>query len=187
MNRAAQFLVLALILAGCHRRTPIAALPPAVSPPVSAPSPEIAPPDSDRVPALPLTPVPPSTPAPRPVPAPPAPSPLERADDAFSAGNYAEAAREYDNYLQHQTSGPRRDEALFRLALALALPPNTNPDWNRITLLLKQLIDQYPQSGLKPAATVILSLATDSQRRIRQLSTELEKLKQIDAERRKRP
>jgi len=101
-----------------------------------------------------------------------------------------DAAKGYEGYLQRQPSGERRDQALFRLALTYAVSTNPAPDWARMTTLLKQLVDQYPQSPLRGQAMVVLSIATDTQKRelrIKQLNTELEKLKQIDADRRRRP
>ncbi len=161
-------LFIILIAAGCNKRVPVAAAPP---PPVavSAPSSAAA---AARTPA-----------------------PLDEADRAFTAGNYDEAARGYDSYLHQTFSGGLRDQALFRMALAYALRPA--PDWPRASLLLKQLMDEFPNSSFKPAANLIMSLhsemdqlvAGSQQRdqRIRQLTTELDRLKKIDADRRKRP
>jgi outer membrane protein assembly factor BamD (BamD/ComL family) len=117
-------------------------------------------------------------------------NPLSQADNAFDAGNYSEAARAYERYLQIEPNGNRRDEALFRLALALALPSSGNADWTRITALLKELVDRHPASSYRAPALLILTLQSDAlkrDQRIKQLSTELDKLKQIDAERRRRP
>ena len=121
-------------------------------------------------------------------------SPLERADEAFAAGRYAEASKAYENYLQRQ-GGEKRDEAMFRLAMSYALVPN--PDWGHVTAILKQLVSQFPQTPMKPSVLVILAMQSDlismtadvqkKDQRIKQLTTELEKLKQIDADRRKKP
>jgi len=161
-----------LAAAGCHkgRRTPVVA---------SAPPP----------------------PSPSPTPPPPAPvitvSPLEEADRAFASGNYDEAARGYDNYLRATTSGGQRDDALFHLALTYALRPAPGTDWPRAIATLKQLLEEYPENAFKSQANLILSLraeldqtAADSKQRelrIKQLTTELDRLKKIDADRRKRP
>ena len=165
-------LLAVLAAAGCHkgRRTPVVA---------SAPPP----------------------PSPSPTPPPPAPvitvSPLEEADRAFASGNYDEAARGYDNYLRATTSGGQRDDALFHLALTYALRPAPGTDWPRAIATLKQLLEEYPESAFKSQANLILSLraeldqtAADSKQRelrIKQLTTELDRLKKIDADRRKRP
>ena len=166
-------LLLAVLAAsGCHkgRRTPVVA---------SAPPP----------------------PSPTPTPPPPAPvitvSPLEEADRAFTSGNYEEAARGYDNYLRATTSGGQRDDALFHLALTYVLRPAPGTDWPRAIATLKQLLEEYPESAFKSQANLILSLraeldqaSADSKQRelrIKQLTTELDRLKKIDADRRKRP
>jgi hypothetical protein len=118
------------------------------------------------------------------------------ADRAFISGNYDEAARGYENYLKSPGDGPR-DEVLFHLALTYALRPAPAGDWTRAAATLKQLIEDYPTSPLKGPATLILSLRTeldqlaaDAKQRdlkVKQLTTELDRLKKIDADRRKRP
>jgi hypothetical protein len=95
------------------------------------------------------------------------------------------------------TSGPERDQALFRLALTFLLRSAPAPDWTHATNTFKQLIDEYPQSPLKPPASLILMLRSDLDKvnmdakqrdeKIKQLTTELDRLKKIDADRRKRP
>jgi tetratricopeptide (TPR) repeat protein len=147
-----------LIASGCQKRVPITALPPT------------PPPD-------------------------PAAVALDDANRSFDAGSYDEAARAYENYLKLNTVGFRRDEALFRLGLAYALRPSV--DWQRASTALRQIMEVFPNSPFKAPAGLILSLhseldlanANSQQRdlRIRQLTTELERLKRIDADRRKRP
>ncbi|HYR88571.1 MAG TPA: hypothetical protein VE422_31110 [Terriglobia bacterium] len=162
------FLVI-LALTSCQKKTARVATPP----PVSTPSPV-------------------SAPAPRTDSRPPAPAVLERADRAFTTGAYDDAIRDYEQGLRLSPPSNEREQALFRLSLAYALR-STNPDWQRATMLLKQLVDEYPNGVLKPPAALILSLHSDldqlaaRDQRIRQLTTELERLKQIDAQRRTRP
>ena len=180
-------IALSAILActGCHKppkRVPVATFPPPLPPP---PAPEVA-----------STPVPTPEPPPPPPPA-PAPSALEDADRLFASGNYDDAAKVYDNYVKTMTSGPERDQALFRLALTFLLRSAPAPDWTHATNTFKQLIDEYPQSPLKPPASLILMLRSDLDKvnmdakqrdeKIKQLTTELDRLKKIDADRRKRP
>ncbi len=120
---------------------------------------------------------------------------LEQADRDFSAGNYLEAAHEYDNYLRLAPSGGQRDQALFRLGLTYALRATPGPDWLHATAALRQLVQEYPNSPLKPPANLILSLhseldqiATNTKQRderIRQLTTELDRLKKIDSDRKR--
>ena len=151
-----------LALCGCQKRVAVTALPP---PPVS-----------------------PSSPA----------SPLDQADRAFTSGNYDEAARAYEDYLRQPLSGSsQRDQALFHLGLTYLLRPTPSADWQRAAAVFKQLMDEFPNSAFKPPANLILSLHSDldqlnadskqRDQRIKQLTTELDRLKKIDADRRKRP
>jgi outer membrane protein assembly factor BamD (BamD/ComL family) len=155
---AAAFSVALSLAAGCQKRVPVAVLPP-----VSAP----------------------------------APAPLDQADRAFTSGNYDDAAREYEDYLRLTPSGGLRDQALFRLGLTYALRSAPAADWARASSSLKQLMAEFPNSSFRPAARLILSLhsemdqvKSDSKQRderIKQLTTELDRLKKIDADRRKSP
>jgi hypothetical protein len=147
-----------LIASGCHKRVPVTALPPVASPD-------------------------------------PAVVALDDANRSFIVGSYDEAARGYENYLKLDASGPRRDEALFHLALSFVLRPSA--DWPRASSIFRQIMEDFPNSPFKAPAGLILSLHADldqvnasaQQRdlRIRQLTTELDRLKKIDADRRKRP
>ena len=120
---------------------------------------------------------------------------LEDANRSFNAGSYDEAARGYERYLKGNSSGTRRDEALFHLGLAYAL--RSSADWPHASSAFRQIMEVFPNSPFKAPAGLILSLrsemdqanATAQQRdlRIRQLTTELDRLKRIDADRRKRP
>ncbi len=182
-NRIA-LVTLCSVVAGCHERVPVTPLPPAV--PVAARNiPEPAP-----------TP-PAAAPVPPPAPAPPAPALLDDADRAFAAGTYDDAARSYETYLRTNPTGKLRDQALFFLGLSYVLRPAPAADWQRASMYLKELVDNYPNSPLRSPASLVLSLhseldqmtADSKQRdlRIKQLSTELDRLKKIDADRRKRP
>jgi outer membrane protein assembly factor BamD (BamD/ComL family) len=124
-------------------------------------------------------------------------SPLNGADRAFNAGNYDESARAYEDYLRANTAGTERDQALFKLGLSYALRPAATADWTRAEAAFKELVDAHPKSPLKPPAYLILSMrseldqaAADGKQRdlkIKQLTTELDRLKKIDADRRKKP
>jgi len=91
----------------------------------------------------------------------------------------------------------RRDEELFQLGLNYALSENPNHDWQRATTFFTQLVTEFPDSPFRSAAELVLSLRTEvtqlnsdaekRDQRIKQLTTELDRLKQIDAERRRRP
>ncbi|HLH32282.1 MAG TPA: hypothetical protein VKY31_13845 [Terriglobia bacterium] len=173
-------LVFCILLAGCHKHVSVAALPPA-APPQPAPAPTV---------------VPFPVPSPPNVVIPPPPSPLVAMDRAFAAGNYDDAARGYEEYLRANTKD-QRDHALFYLGLCYALRPSGTTDWTRPSSVLKELVDQYPNSPYRAPAGLILSLHSDLEQlsadskqrdlRIKQLTTELDRLKKIDADRRKRP
>ena len=167
-----------LALSGCHKRVPITALPPAPAPvPTPAPAPT-------------------SAPAPPPAPAPsPETLAFDEAQLAFNAGSYEEACRAFESYLRLSPAGSQRDQALFRLGLGYVL--RSPADWQRASEALHQIVEGFPASPFKAPANLILTLhsevgqlyATTQQRdqRIKQLTTELDRLKRIDADRRKRP
>jgi hypothetical protein len=144
-----------------------------------------------HVPVTALPPVAPSNPAP----IEPGAFELDAADRAFNAASYDEAARGYESYLKADTSRTRRDEALFRMGLAYALRPTA--DWQRASSAFRQIMEVFPNSPFKPPASLILSLHSEldqvnantqqREQRIRQLTTELDRLKKIDADRRKHP
>ena len=172
------------ILAGCHRgtRPVVVSVPPAIVPvvvPVGTPVPvpfEIP----DSLPPMPSTPA-------------TLPSLLEQAELAFALGNYHEAIQTYEAL----PSGEQSDQALFHLGIAYVLNDKPRANWVRAEANLQRLVDEYPDSSLTPTAALILSLrsravqlARDTKalnEALEQLSTELERLKRIDADRRKRP
>jgi outer membrane protein assembly factor BamD (BamD/ComL family) len=132
---------------------------------------------------------------------PPAPPPnsatiaFDEAQRAFDAGSYDEACRAFENYLRLNPAGSQRDQALFRLGLAYAL--RTAADWQRASGAFRQIVEGFPASPFKAPANLILTLhyeldqlnasAQQRDQRIKQLTTELDRLKRIDADRRKRP
>ena len=166
-----------LLLAACHKHVPVAVVLPA--PPPAPPPPNVR------------TPPPVVTPLPLPVPKPPFVPPLQDANRAFTAGNYDEAAHLYEAYLREFPNGDVRDQALFNLAMSLALRVPTATDWTKVTGFLKELVDGYPESPLKPPAEMILAqhseidqLSGDSKlkdQKIKYLNNALDQLKKVDA------
>jgi outer membrane protein assembly factor BamD (BamD/ComL family) len=127
---------------------------------------------------------------------PPVISILDQAARAFSAGNYEEAARDYESFLHTSPPGGPRDLALFYMGLSLALRPPP-ADWPRAMASFKLLVEEYPSSPYRGPASLILSLRSDldqlaatgkqREQQFKQLSTELDRLKKIDADRRRKP
>jgi len=126
---------------------------------------------------------------------------LEQADRWFKAGVYDESAQAYEKYLRLQPTGCPCEQELLRLALSYVLRRSPRPDWQRATSVLKQLVEEYPNSSFTASASLILALrsqldhltvdaAVSTKQRdeqIRQLSSELDRLKKIDSDRMKRP
>ena len=110
--------------------------------------------------------------------------------------DYEEACRAYEDYLRLTPAKDKRDQALFRLGLAYALR-KSGADWQRAQVVWKRLVSEYPNSTLTPPVELIVSLYSEVGQanadlklrddRVKQLSTELDRLKKIDAERRKSP
>lgn len=146
---------MSLMLAGCHKK----------SPPLVA------------------TPAPPSP-----------PDYFQQGEEYFASGKYAEAARAYDNFLRNNPPAENQDRALFRLAIAYAIPGSPIHNWQRALVLFKRVLSLFPKSPLALQADFILGLQAEVDKlradvreredRIKQLTTELEKLKKIDLQRR---
>ena len=176
------------ITLGCRRKPPTAAAPPP-PPPVAAepePQPIIELPPADPAIVAPVVPV-----------IQPGAIAFETADRAYAVRDYATATRNFEEYLRIAPAGERREDALFHLGLIYALPENQTRDWAKSLAYLKQLTTEFPSSPHRASAELILTLrnevtqlnsdAEKQNQRIRQLTTELDRLKQIDAERRRRP
>ena len=183
--RSKRLMVIAfgIVLAGCHKRpaATVALPPPAIVPVVV------------RVAA----PVPVPLDIPASLPAPTGASLFEQAELAFVMGDYHAAIQDYENYLQSDPNGDRIDQALFHVGKAYALQTKPPANWTRATASLRRLVNEHPDSPLKPTATLILSLRSHADKLVRdakannetmqQLNAALERLKKIDADRRKRP
>ena len=119
---------------------------------------------------------------------------LRRADAYFEAGDHAEAASAYEAYLLNYPALPNRDHVLFRLGLTYAFPESPIHEAGRAAGLFRKLVDLFPKSPYAIQARFLLYLQSEAARmqtevarreeRIKQLSDELEKLKQIDMQRR---
>ena len=185
-------MLLAMSLAqdACHKKPTVAATP-LPSPPVAKPEP---PPDPE--------------PAPPPVPTPPPVDYFQRGEELFGGGDYARAAEAYEKFLYDSPTEKHKDQALFQLAIIYAVPGSPTHDLQKAILLLKRVAANFPESPWKAQAQLILDLQADVDRlksetkekderirdrneriremeeRIVRLTSELEKLKKIDMERR---
>ncbi len=130
---------------------------------------------------------PPSTPDP------PPPNYFEMAEEYFETGDYASAVDAYNAYLRDTPSASNHDKALFRLAMSHALPGSPVLDLPQAMELFGRLAGEFPQSPFTPQAEFLLRLQaevdqlrsdlTTRDERIRALTQELERLKQIDMRR----
>jgi hypothetical protein len=144
-------------------------------------------------PAVPVPPVPaPVEPAIAPKVA-TAPNSLELGEASFQARNYVKAAGHFDDYLRAHPKSANRDVVLFRLGLSLAME-RSGRNMRRAEEVLKRLVAEFPGSPYKGPAEFILGLQSqveslkedikEKEARIKLLSEELQKLKEIDLQRR---
>jgi TolA-binding protein len=112
----------------------------------------------------------------------------------FRAGEYGKAAQLFDEYLQAGTKLENRDFVLFHLYLSRKLMGNSGRNAHRAEDALKRIVNEFPESPYGKAAEYILGLQAqieslrldnkEKEVRIKQLSDELQKLKDIDMQRR---
>jgi len=182
-------IALGILLSGCHKRPQATVVVPEPLPPRP---PEVV---HVVVPVAAPVPVPLDVPASLPVPA--GADLFEQAELAFAMGDYEAAIQDYENYLQSVPNGDRTDQVLFHVAMAYVLQTKPPANWTRATASLRRLVNEHPDSPLRPEATLILSLrsradqlakdAKATSEIVLELNMELERLKKIDADRRKRP
>jgi TolA-binding protein len=189
-------LLMLLVSWGCHKKS---SAPVPLPAPVTSPTPpETSPPIDSAPPAV----SPPVIPLPQPVPLEPAPiskstakvSNLDLGEKYFRAGNFPQAARAYEAYLKSNPKSNYRDMALFYMGLSRALSGGPNRDPHQGEVALKQLVAEFPKSPYKSQAEFILVLQAqidtlrvdvkERDEKIKQLSDELQKLKEIDMQRR---
>jgi len=131
----------------------------------------------------------------------PPPNYLELGETYFDTGDYPSAIKSFNTYLKDRAGAPDADRALFRLAMAYGVAEAPAQDLPKGMQLLQQLVKQYPSSPFKPPAMLLIRLqdevtklkddvtklradATKRDEKVKELTTELEKLKKIDMERR---
>lgn len=176
-----------LLLCGCHKKTAVA---PAL--PAPPPSPAKSAPEFPTIEA----PPPPEMPSPEPPPS-RLPSPtafLSDGEREFSDGKYLDAAQCYQKYLDLSSLEVNRDRAMFRLAMSYALSSTSSLAFQLAQKHFENLMSRYPASPYAAEARFVVGLmqetlrlradSKDKDERIKRLSGELDRLKQIDMERR---
>lgn len=193
MRRILTFFFLAVMISwGCHRKSSIPTLQP---PPAPAPAP-VAP--AESAPAA-VTPPQEETEIATPDPAPepkeiPKPGYLELGEINFKTGNYRQAARAFEDFLDNNSKSKDRDRAWFYLGLSRTLASDSSRDPRKAENSFRQLIAESPGSIYKNQAVFILGLLAqvdklrsdikERDERIKKLSEELQVLKEIDLQRR---
>ena len=123
-----------------------------------------------------------------PLPSPPL-SVCEVAEKSFESGKYQAAVNDYESCLR-ANSPKDQDRFYFRLGLAYALSGN-----GRLSRVpLQRVATQFPNSGYRASAELILSLQAQieklggdlkqQEKKIKTLTDELQRLKAIDMQRR---
>jgi outer membrane protein assembly factor BamD (BamD/ComL family) len=112
----------------------------------------------------------------------------------FQIGNYAKAIKAFESYLTANPKAKNRDKALYHLGLSRALASGPLKDMRQAEIALKRLISEFPTSQYRNQAEFILGIQAQIERlrqdvkerdeRIKQLSEELQALKEIDMQRR---
>jgi tetratricopeptide (TPR) repeat protein len=181
---------LLLVSWGCHKKPAIPVPPPtkvAPTPPVEAAPPAIIPLVTEPPKEAPLEPAPlPKIVA--------APSSFDLGETNFQSGRYRQATKSFEDFLRVNPQSKDRDQALFHLGLSLALATDSSRDLRQAEAAFRRLIKEFPNSPYKNQAEFILGLQTQIDRlrtdvrerdeKIKKLSEELQKLKEIDMQRR---
>jgi tetratricopeptide (TPR) repeat protein len=122
------------------------------------------------------------------------PTRLELGLASFQAGDYGGAVQFFEDYVQACPNSARCDFALLHLFLSRRLLDNSGRSARKAEEALKRLVSEYPNSPYRDSAELILALQAqaeslrsdnkEKEAKIRQLSEELQKLKEIDMQRR---
>lgn len=180
--------LLHLMALGCRKKALVPASPPVQSatklPPDSAPqaiTPRVLPSSN---------PVVESSPVPKVL----VPNSLDLGIRSFKAGDYGKASILFEEYIGTGSSSENRDLALFHLFLSRTLMGNSGRNSRRAEDALKRLVNEFPKSPYRDSAELIVGLQAqienlksdvkEKEIKIKQISEELQKLKEIDLQRR---
>jgi hypothetical protein len=113
---------------------------------------------------------------------------------SFKAGEYEKAIQLFEDYLGAGSNSENRDLALFHIFLSYTLMGNSSRNSRRAEDALKRLGGEFPKSPYRASAELVLGLQAqieslklnikENEIKIKQLSEELQKLKEIDMQRR---
>jgi hypothetical protein len=125
------------------------------------------------------------------------PSDFEVAEERFHLKDYPVAVEFYESYLEEFPEGENSDTAFFRVVISHCLPESSLYSVQRCRMLLKQQTERFPDSIHTNSASILLSRFSELDRlksekaelekKLSELSEEMEKLKSIDLRRRKDP
>jgi outer membrane protein assembly factor BamD (BamD/ComL family) len=90
------------------------------------------------------------------------PAALKEADSAYERGDYVNAAKSYETYLQSNPPTDEMDRVLFRTGVAQTLS-GTAAGESASNGTFKQLLTDYPNSPYAPPSQLVLALETDIQ------------------------
>ena len=183
-------LLVSLFSMGCRHKS--ASVPAPTANPLAAKT--ALPPPPAVTPSLSASSIPtPLEPAPMPRPS-TAPSSLDLGEASFQIGKYAQAAKAFEDYLKENPKSAARDRALFQLGLSRALAGDSARDLRSAESVFKKLVSEFPSSPYRDQAELILGLQNqvdklktdikDREEKIKKLTEELQKLKEIDLQRR---
>jgi len=204
--RYSLFIILFLFLWGCQKKFIVPAPPPIqkstapepVAPPAVAPS---TAPLAKELPAAPIEFPSPETWAPREMPETPSEIAagrveLQEGEKYFRAANYKQAALSFEKFLALSPKSLDREQALFYLGLSSAISSDSSRDTVQAEAALRRLIIEFPHSPYRRQAEYMLTLQSQIDKlradvkerddKIKLLNDELQKLKEIDLQRRPR-
>jgi len=119
---------------------------------------------------------------------------LDSGEINFRQGKYLQAIQDYEAYLENNPQSELKDRILFNIGLSRVLSPEPDRNLHGAEITLKQLIAEFPDSGYKNPAELILGLIAEVEQlnqdvktrntKINRLQEEMNRLKEIDLNRR---
>lgn len=119
---------------------------------------------------------------------------LNEGDKNFREGNYPQAIKDYWAYLDKNRYSEVRERVLFNIGLSYALSPKSDQNLPGAISILNELMNEFPDSEYRSPVELIMSLISQVEQerqesvkqksKAKQLQDELDKLKEIDLQRR---